>query len=56
MKNTVSAKVVDLLNSSYSAFHAVENIKNQLTKRICSTLGRGKMDTFQRRKIFCYKK
>jgi aspartyl aminopeptidase len=32
MKNTVSAKVVDLLNSSYSAFHAVENIKNQLTE------------------------
>ena len=30
MKNTVSTKVVDLLNSSYSAFHAVENIKNQL--------------------------
>ena len=32
MKNTVSTKVVDLLNSSYSAFHAVENIKNQLTE------------------------
>ena len=30
MQNTVSAKIIGLLNSSYSAFHAVENIKNQL--------------------------
>jgi len=30
MQNTVSAKLIDFLNTSYTAFHAIENIKNQL--------------------------
>lgn len=30
MHNTVADRLLDFLNTSYSAFHAVENIKNQL--------------------------
>ena len=32
MNNTVSAKLINFLNTSYTAFHAVENVKNTLTE------------------------
>ena len=41
MNNTVSAKLIDFLNTSYTAFHAVENVKTQLVSNGFTQLWEG---------------
>lgn len=41
MHSTVSAKLIDFLNTSYTAFHAVENVKNKLLSQGFTQLWEG---------------
>jgi len=41
MHSTVSAKLIDFLNTSYTAFHAVENVKNRLLSQGFTQLWEG---------------